>query len=276
MRIKNFIIGSCIVLFFCYGFIWRPRIIVYPLVTAISLVQYPFLCMYALFVEPVFDVIRSVKTHAEYHHILESNYRERSRLLKELIEVRGQLVYYKDLQDAGITCDKNTVCTGQIIYKQLHQGDSFFIIDKGSSDGVTVDMLAVLNNTLLGRVTAVYASYAQVMPISNPQCHVPSVCVESRAHGVFHGGLASTGQLDFISHLEPLVLDEMVITSGDGLIYPQGLALGRIKKFTLNELGFLYEVDVEPLYDLEKISYCSIISKNCQHALTQQVQQESQ
>jgi rod shape-determining protein MreC len=232
--------------------------------------------MYALFVEPVFDVISSIKTHAEYHTLIQSYSNERSRLLKELIEVRGQLVYYKDLQDAGITCDKNNVCAAQIIYKQLHQDDSFFIIDKGSRHGVTVDMVAVLNNVLLGRVTAVCDSYAHVMPISNPNCHVPIVCVESRANGVFRGSV-STGQLDFVSHLEPLVLDEQVITSGDGLIYPQGLALGRIKKFTLNDLGFLYHVDVEPLYDLEKISYCSIISKNCQQVLMQQAspQQES-
>lgn len=271
MRIKNILISTCTVLFFSYGLIWRPRLIVYPIVTAISVVQYPFLCMYALFIEPIFDTVVSLKTHAEYQRILQSHYDERSRLLKELVLVRGQLVYYKDLQDAGITADKNTICTAQIIYKQLHQADSFFIIDKGSSDGIMVDMVAVLNNVLLGRVTAVCGSYAHVMPIRNPQCHVPIVCVESRAHGVFRGGLANstTGQLDFVSHLEPLVLDELVITSGDGLIYPQGLALGRIKKFTLNELGFLYQVDVEPLYDLEKISYCSIISKNCQQALCQ-------
>lgn len=269
MRIKNLFIGSCIILFFCYGLIWQPRIIVYPVVMVVSLVQYPFLCIYALFVEPVFDAVKSVRTHGEYQRMLQSNYEERSQLLKDLVEVRAHLVYYKDLYDAGILYDKNT-CVAHIVYKQLHQADSFFIIDKGSSDGITVDMVAVLNNVLLGRVTAVFPRYAHVMPLHNIQCHVPIVCAESRAHGVFRGNLKMHGQLDFISHLEPLVLDELVLTSGDGLIYPQGLALGRIKKFALNELGFLYQVDVEPLYDIEKISYCSIISKNMQHALDDQ------
>ena len=132
-------------------------------------------------------------------------------------------------------------------------------------------MVAILKSVLLGRVTAVFNSYAHVMPITNVHCHVPIVCVQSGAHGVFHGVSGSPrGQLDFISHLEPLVIDELVITSGDGLIYPQGLSVGRIKKFTLNELGFLYHVDVEPLYDLEKIGYCSIISKDTQSALSEQ------
>lgn len=271
MRIKNILISGCMVLFVSYGLVWQPRLVPYLVVTAISLVQYPFLCMYALFIQPIFDGVTSLKTHAEYHRLLQFCNDERSRLLKELIHVSGQLVYYKDLQEAGITSDKNISCTARIIYKQLRQADSFFIIDKGSSQGVMVDMVVVLNNALLGRVTRVSHSYAHVMPLTNPQCHVPVVCAESRANGVFKGCKDNAaGTLDFVSHLEPLVIDELVITSGDGLIYPQGLALGRIKKFTLNELGFLYHVDVEPLYDLEKISYCSIISKNCQQAIIQQ------
>jgi cell shape-determining protein MreC len=267
MRIKNIFISGIVLLFVCYGLVWQPRAMVYPLISVISLVQYPFLCIHALFIAPISDTILSIKTHTEYHTIIRACQEERSRLLKEVVEVRSHLVYYKNLQDAGITCTNNTVSIGQIIYKQLHQADPFFIIDKGSADGVAVDMVAVLNNVLLGRVVAVFNGYAQVMPISNPQCHIPIVCAESRSHGVFHNSLTTHGQLDFISHLEPLVLDDLVLTSGDGLIYPQGLALGRIKKFTLNELGFLYEVDVESLYDLEKIYYCSIISKNTQQAL---------
>ncbi len=272
MRIQHILIRIFIILFFSYACIRQPRILVYPVVLAGGLIQYPFLYMYSLVIQPLLDGVRSLKTHQEYQKILQANYDERSKLLKELIDAHGKLAYYKDLQEAGITFTTNTVCIAQIIYKQLGQDDSFFIIDKGSADGVTHDMVAVLNTMLLGRVTQVYRSYARVMPLHNPQCHVPIVCTESHARGVFRGCRArGIGQLDFISHLEPLVMDELVRTSGDGLMYPQGLAVGRIKKITLNELGFLYDVDIEPLFDVEKISYCSVISKNTQQALQQQV-----
>ncbi|MBY0110145.1 MAG: rod shape-determining protein MreC [Candidatus Babeliaceae bacterium] len=273
MHIQKILIRIFIVLFFSYACIWQPTIIVYPIVTAVGLIQYPFFYIYSLAIQPLVDGVHSCKTHKEYHRILQANYDERSRLLKELIDARGKLAYYQDLQNAGITYTTNTVCIAQIVYKQLRQDNSFFIIDKGSADGVTPDMVAVLNNLLLGRVTQVYRSYAQVMPLHNPQCHVPIVCAESHARGVFRGCQAddSIGQLDFISHLEQLIKDELVITSGDGLMFPQGLAVGRIKKFTLNELGFLYDVDIEPLFDIEKISYCSVISKNTQQALHKKV-----
>ena len=247
--------------------LWRPAVILVPAVTIIGFVQYPFLALYALCIEPVFGVLRLLKTHREYHQLLHDSYHERSTLLKKLIEADAQLTYYKDLYAAGIWYDKQSVRSARIIYKQLRQADSFFIIDKGSAAGVTIDMVVVFNNVVLGRVTAVFSHCARVMPVSNVQCHVPSVCAHSHAHGVFRGDAHGYGQIDFISHLEHLVPDELVLTSGDGLVYPQGLALGTIKTCTLHASGFLYHVEVEPLYDLETIRYCSVVSKGMHDVL---------
>ena len=60
-------------------------------------------------------------------------------------------------------------------------------------------------------------------------------------------------KLDFVSHLEPLVRDELVLTSGDGLLFPEGPALGTIAQFSLHDQGFLYDVHVKPLYQLDDI-----------------------
>lgn len=264
MRIRN-VIAVCIVLPLFYGAIRYPHIVLYPVTVLFSMVLYALVYLYAYTVHPMQDVYYRFKSHREYHHILECNYRERSVLLQEVIAAQAELMRCKQMHALGIAYEPrqplNYCGTAQIIYKQLQQKDSFFIIDKGSSDGIALNMLATLNNVLLGRVVGVYPWYARVMPITDQQCHVPIVCAQSGAHGVFHGN-----QVDFISHLEPLVLDELVLTSGDGLLYPQGLAIGRIKNFTLNNLGYLYEVAVEPLYDLNSISYCSLISKNIQDA----------
>lgn len=137
--------------------------------------------------------------------------------------------------------------------------DPFFIIDKGSRHNIAQDMVAVCGNLLLGRVVEVHSWYSKIMPITHVACHVPVVCATSRAHGVFHGD-----KLDFVSHLEPLVLDEFVLTSGDGLIYPQGLAIGRIKHIELDERGFLYNVQIA-LHETNNIVYCSLVSKHMQH-----------
>lgn len=267
MRLKT--ICALVVLFAAcvWCMLWRPSVLLVPVLTIMGLVQYPFLALYALCVEPVFGVLRSLHTHREYHQLLHDSYHERSKLLKELIDADAQLAYYKELYDAGIWYDAKSARSARIIYKQLRQADSFFIIDKGSSAGVTTDMVVILNNVVLGRVTAVFSHCARVMPVSNVQCHVPSVCARSHAHGVFRGDAHGYGQLDFISHLEHLVPDELVLTSGDGLVYPQGLALGTIRTCTLRESGFLYHIEVDPLYDLETVRYCCVVSKGMQDVL---------
>ncbi len=227
---------------------------------------YYFLALYSFTFHPFHKIISFWRHYNEYHQIIENNYKERSYLLEELIKKESALVRCQKLHELGIPY-KNVdaipleiVC--QIIYKQLNQQNSFFIIDKGSLHGICVDMVVAVNNLLLGRVVDVYPWYAHVMPVTDARCYVPVVCATSGAHGVFHGD-----QIDFVSHLEPLVVDEVVLTSGDGLIYPAGLGVGRIKKFTLHNLGFLYEVNVAPLADFSHIDYCYVLSKNTQKAL---------
>ncbi len=265
MRIRN-VVAFSIVLFLLYGVIKHPQVVLYPFSVLVSAVLYILVCLYAYTVQPMQDAYYRFKSHKEYHLLIERNYHERSLLLQDVIKAQAELMRCKQMHALGIVYEQrqplNYCGTAQIIYKQLQQKDSFFIIDKGSSDGIALNMLATLNNVLLGRVVSVYPWHARVMPITDQQCHVPVVCAQSGAHGVFHGN-----QIDFISHLEPLVLDELILTSGDGLLYPQGLAVGRIKNFTLNNLGYLYEVVVDPLYDLNNLSYCSLISKNTQDAV---------
>lgn len=249
-------------------FVRYPSVILTPLGIFISCVQYPFLALYSCTVQPILTTVARFENHNEYQYIVQKINHERSELLKQLIDAESQLLEYKDLRDLHIKREKNHIAVCQIIYKQLQQKDSFFIIDKGSVHGIMPDMIAVCDGVLLGRVTDVFPWFARVLPLIDAQCHVPIICSTSRAQGVYHGDQSlNMGSVDFISHLEPLVLDELVLTSGDGLIYPQGLAVGRIKKFTLNDLGFLYHVDVALLCDISSLSHCSIVSKNTQSVL---------
>ena len=50
----------------------------------------------------------------------------------------------------------------------------------------------------------------------------------------------------------------MVLSSGTGLLYPQGLCLGTITSFAKNDVD--YAITLKPLIDLEKLEYCFLIS----------------
>lgn len=227
-----------------------------------SILHYLLLCLYGVTFAPIVDTVAAYKKYRQYEQVLQHVEHERAQFAQQLIEAQAQLVRYGDMADCLPARETCAECC-RIIYKQLAQHDGFFIIDKGSRHGITTDMVAVYKDMLIGRVTQVYPLCARVMPITHEHCKVPIVCAQSRAHGVHYGN-----KLDFVSHLEPLVRDELVLTSGDGLLFPEGLALGTIAEFSLHDQGFLYDVHVKPLYQLDDITCCTILTKGTAQAVS--------
>lgn len=60
----------------------------------------------------------------------------------------------------------------------------------------------------------------------------------------------------------PMQEGDLVLSSGEGLIFPRGFALGNVKHYQVN--GLLHDVIVEPLINLETINYCYVIQKGAE------------
>jgi len=150
----------------------------------------------------------------------------------------------------------------QIVLKHFSPTEHFFLLDAGLNRGVKMDMIAVYENCLLGRVTEVHPSYAKVTLVTDELSKIPVLCMNTRSHGI-HEGTHNVNEtrLAFVSHLQQLMPGDLLLTSGDGLIYPQGFAVGTIESFRLNELGLSYVVAVKPLVDFSAIKYCCLLEK---------------
>ena len=114
--------------------------------------------------------------------------------------------------------------------------------------------------SLVGRVCAVSPLYAWVQTVSDPHARIP-VYIGSRAiRGIYQGtGDIRQGRVLYVSHLEPVVLGDIVLTAGDGGIYPEGFAVGRISG--IEKAGFTYVLDVEILAQLGSLDRCAIYNQ---------------
>ena len=68
-----------------------------------------------------------------------------------------------------------------------------------------------------------------------------------------------TARLLHVDRLHELKVDDVLVSSGEGLIFPQGFLLGKISSFEPDGIHFL--VTIEPIIDLYAIDYCYIIQK---------------
>jgi rod shape-determining protein MreC len=105
-------------------------------------------------------------------------------------------------------------------------------IDLGSRDGIRTNMPVLSSEGLVGRVSAVRLTRAQVVLVGDPNCRVSGV-VENELRDT--GVIGASGPLDgtlvemsYLSRNADLKPGQWVSTSGLGGIFPKGIRIGRI------------------------------------------------
>lgn len=107
-------------------------------------------------------------------------------------------------------------------------------IDVGSRDGVTNSMPVITPaGALVGRVGEVGFSRSQVVLVGDPNCAVSVVVQETREQGVIAPSSinpldSSIVELGYLSRNSILRPDQLVVTSGNGGVFPAGIPVGRI------------------------------------------------
>lgn len=148
----------------------------------------------------------------------------------------------------------------QIIQKNYGDSGHFFIIDAGSRKGVREDMVVVFKNCLIGRVVNVTPFFSKVILISDRNCKVVAQCVHTGSAAVYEGmHTCDQAQLTHVSHLSPVQIDDIVVSSGEGLVFPRGFILGRVSSDRIE--GVTHVVGVSPVIDSSTLDYCYVIQK---------------
>ncbi len=230
-----------------------------------SCVLYPFLRIQYSITSPIhryFQHQSQKKTLTEQLQSLESEY---ELLAQENIVLRASLDYQADVKE--LINFKNRYNTPQqncahILLKHIDQNTHFILVDQGSMHGVSPDMVAVYKNYLLGKVVDVYPYYSKVLLTTDKTCKVAAYCTTTNATGIHEGCNAQKTILNRVSHLSNVHQGSLVFSSGKGMVFPRGFALGKVEVCKLN--GLFYDVQVKPLIDLQKIEYCYLIKKGAE------------
>ena len=228
-----------------------------------SYLVYPLLVMQHSVVTPIKSYFEKRKTIIELEEKLITCQVEREALLAQNIELQGLISFCQDTQELKEFKERyqsSSAFLAQVLVKNFSEQSHFFLIDKGKKHGLQKDMVAIYKDCLIGRITEVYPYYSKVILISDQSCKVAAYCAQSKATGIYQGiNQEWSATLDHVSHLSHLEVGEMIVSSGDGLIFPRGFGIGKIKSF--QPQGLFWQVNIEPLLDLHTINYCYVIQK---------------
>jgi rod shape-determining protein MreC len=139
-------------------------------------------------------------------------------------------------------------------------------IDRGSVDGVTVDMPVIAGEGLVGRVVQVYPTSAEVMLIIDPDSAVGARLSSSGERGILLGQREEPLRLEFIDPDTEVEPGETVETSGyqieEGLegLFPSAIPIGVVDRVEADQSDLTLTVLVRPNVDFSRLDYVSLVT----------------
>jgi rod shape-determining protein MreC len=134
-------------------------------------------------------------------------------------------------------------------------------VNAGSTAGVRAGMPVLVPEGVVGRVTAVSPTTAQVMLLPDPASGVGALDVRSRVAGVVLGSDPVTGTLSFrLFTQHPDVLPgDTIVTSGFSQFFPPGLLIGRVTVVRPGPYGLTETATVVPAVDFNRLETVMIV-----------------
>ena len=151
----------------------------------------------------------------------------------------------------------------KVVSNSVNRKDNLMTINKGSKDGVKVDMGVVCGSGVVGVVYLVSDNYSVVIPALNSESSRISCAIRGRGYfGYLHwtGGDASRAYVEDIPRHAQFHRGDWVVTSGYSSIFPPGVMVGQIEKVFNSPDGLSYRLQVKLATDFANLRDVFVIN----------------
>ncbi len=140
-----------------------------------------------------------------------------------------------------------------------------FTIDKGSNDGIAVDMNVIAGGGLVGRISSVGPNWAKVTAIISDNANVAGMTLASEDNLIVSGSLK--GMNDGVIYFSKLVDSKGVVASGDKVVtsdisdkFLPGILIGYVLNVIPDNNNLTKSGTIIPAVDFEHLSEVLVIT----------------
>lgn len=179
--------------------------------------------------------------------------------LKEYVYENQRLLKLLDFKERH--AQQLTLLGARIISRAPNNQSGILVVDRGSADGVKMNMVAVSDAGLVGKVVSVGDHTAEILLILDREGAAGAMVQETRTLGVVEGSREGQGLLRMVDlpYDAKLKKGQVVITSGMGGIFPRGLPVGeiiRVEGSGLDKFGV-----VRPFVDFSRLEEVFLVTE---------------
>ena len=143
--------------------------------------------------------------------------------------------------------------TAKIVGTMMSPFTSYAIIQAGENDNVKVNDIIRGTKGLIGRITETGNNYSTVMLINDHNSRIPVITENSKTRGIL-ARQDNNLKIIYLQEDHNAQVGEIILTSGDGKIFPRGIPIATVIKVKDKEAF------VEMLDDLNKIDFVVVAS----------------
>jgi rod shape-determining protein MreC len=155
--------------------------------------------------------------------------------------------------------DVNLV-TARVVARSTTAWYSTVTIDVGSDDDVAQYDAVVNGDGLVGRITSVRSTAAQVMLITDQQSYVDAMVVPGGAEGIVAGSVTGDLTMQYVDKNERVKVGQYVVTSGrKGSIFVRGIPIGVVESVGSQEVELYQSIAVRPFVDFRKLDLVQVV-----------------
>lgn len=189
-----------------------------------------------------------------------------------------------DLVDAEIMADENAwlyrylamkedngdyaMCAASVVSTYTGAGTVYateLTLNKGSLSGVAEGMPVVTVSGLIGVVVEVGLNHSRVATLLDTSVSVGAVTTRATENGLCEGDYAKVhnGQavLRYLPEEADVETGDIVVTSGQGSVYPYGIPIGRVTEISANAYSRTTEATIQPFVDFSDLHQVIILTE---------------
>jgi rod shape-determining protein MreC len=150
----------------------------------------------------------------------------------------------------------------KVINNSTRKINNYLTVDKGRNDGLEPGMGAISSFGVVGVVKTVSNNYATLYSLLHGEMQISSLLSRLGVFGTtkWDGFDPLYAKLLYIPRHVELQEGDTITTSGYNAIFPEGIPIGRIKNFSIDENETFYNIDILLSSDFQSLSHVYLIS----------------
>lgn len=178
-------------------------------------------------------------------------------LVKENEKLRTMLELQKKAKDYSLIA-------ASVIGTDADNWSSIIKINKGLSNGINKNDAVITENGLVGYVSEIGRNWAHIKTIIDATTSVGAkvnrideYCMVQGDISLYDKGFCS---LKYMTTESSISEGDMLTTSGEGGIYPEGIIIGKINEIKSDSNGLSWDAVIEPVVDFSSVSEVFVIT----------------